>query len=47
MFLGLTRSGLEPTIYPTRDEHTNQNTTDAVYKIVFYTSIKVQNNELN
>jgi hypothetical protein len=27
---GLTRSGLEPTIYRTRGEHTNHYTTDAV-----------------
>ena len=27
---GLTRSGLEPTIYHTRGEHANHNTTDAV-----------------
>ena len=29
---GLTRSGLEPTIYHTRGEHTNHYTTDAVRK---------------
>jgi hypothetical protein len=28
--VGLTRPGLEPTIYHTQDEHTNYYTTDAV-----------------
>ena len=30
---GLTRSGLEPTIYRTRGEHTNHYTTDTIYSI--------------
>jgi hypothetical protein len=30
LVFGLTRPGLEPTIYPTRDEHANHDTTDAV-----------------
>jgi len=30
IFIGLTRPGLEPTIYCTRGEHSNQYATDAV-----------------
>ena len=32
--IGLTQPGLEPTIYSTRDEHVNHNTTDAIYNIM-------------
>jgi len=36
LICGLTRSGREPTIYRTRDEHVNHYTTDAVMKILLY-----------
>ena len=35
---GLTRLGIEPTIYRTRSEHANHYTTDAVEKFRNYTS---------
>ena len=46
LVFGLTRSGLEPTIYRTRGEHTNHYTTDAVIYIednnrfIYLTEIK-------
>ena len=33
---GLTRSGLEPTIYRTREEHANHYTTETVYVSKMY-----------
>ena len=44
---GLTRSGIEPTIYHTRDKHVNHYTTDAVPKEKKGTNSGTQNTTLS
>ena len=43
---GVTQTGLDPTIYRTRDEHANHYTTDAVYITItpLYEDILINNN---